>query len=412
MNDKRNTFNAASLKGTSFVKAGSVKVPDIFFQPIDTTVPELNAALSEMGGIVPSQVIFCTGKPGSGKTTLACVAGANVTRKTGKPAAVVSLEMSDFQLAAMGRRIPDFNDMVITTTWNLKDTIAELEKINPSLVILDSIQKAAMKMPGSHNHNQKLIVDEFTAYAKRTFVPVILIGHVNKGGVYIGPTHLLHEVDTHFLVNYERDTDLRTFNCEKNRFGGNNFEYVFGITTNCVWIGNQYKDTLEAEKPKNPVLQVSAQSMSNALSRFKADNAGKPSVSENASRSFCDIWLAYMKDLDKDKFVKDTHFKDVQKVHLDHNYNGVAHCYPYKGKIQMGKRMFDTNFKVGSIGYGKEQPFISRNVKDREDLFVWVLVHEWVHLYKGHDKGHTVAFFEDVQKTWKKFQDSLPAPTK
>lgn len=408
---KKDNQTPNGIKGTSFVQVGTITVPDIFFRPINTDIPEINMALSELGGMIPSQSIFATGKPGSGKTTLFSVVAANITKlNPTRPAAFGSLEMSDFQLAAMGRKIPGFKEVIVSTVFDIEETIAELKKLNPSVFVLDSIQKAAGKMPGGKNANQIKIVDALTKFAKETFIPVVLIGHVNKAGVYIGPTHLLHEVDTHFLVNYDRDNDLRTFNTDKNRFGGSNFEYLFGIGSDKVWVGNPYLDDSVAPpiKKHNPDLDISKEKMKEVLDKFIADNSTRPSISESTSRAFCDIWLSHMKNIDKEDIEKRSKVGSVDKISLLHDYNGVAQCMHKHGKafIRMGDKMFKDDFKIGNIGYGKEQKFIKSNCVTREDLFVWVLIHEWCHLYKDHSK-HTVEFFEEVQKVYRKYTASL-----
>ncbi len=53
----------------TFKKVSEIVVPDQFFHPLQTGSPELDSTFSELGGLIPSQVILVTGNPGSGKTT-------------------------------------------------------------------------------------------------------------------------------------------------------------------------------------------------------------------------------------------------------------------------------------------------------------------------------------------------------
>ena len=166
----------------AFRKASTIVVPEILFKTIKTGSPEIDATFSEVGGIVPSQVTLMTGKPGSGKTSLALTTTTKAQLRTGKSGAFISLEMSDFQLALSKKKFPTFDTMMVDTEFSLKSTLKALYEMKPSSVVLDSIQMAAalaVEKGESKNFNQaqKDIVNAFTKYAKETFVPVFLIGH-------------------------------------------------------------------------------------------------------------------------------------------------------------------------------------------------------------------------------------------
>jgi hypothetical protein len=51
--------------------------------------------------------------------------------------------------------------------------------------------------------------------------------------------------------------------------------------------------------------------------------------------------------------------------------------------------------EIGKIGYTKEQKYITARCVDSVDLLIWVVVHEWCHLYEGN-QHHKNAFFDDV----------------
>jgi hypothetical protein len=200
-----------------------------------------------MGGIVPSQVILATGKPGAGKTTVFIAALARLAmRYRERPAAFVSYEMSDYQLKMQTKKIPGFEDVLIKTDFTtLEELFIEFELMEPSLVVIDSLQTLAEKIREkepklSFNAAQKKIVHEAVIFSKRTFIPIVLIGHLTKSGTYLGPPALEHGVDTHFKVEYDRELECRTYSTSKNRFGGVIDPQTFGITSQGVWFGNPY----------------------------------------------------------------------------------------------------------------------------------------------------------------------------
>jgi hypothetical protein len=404
----------------AFRKASSIEVPDILFHTLKTGSPEIDLALSELGGIVPSQVIFMTGKPGSGKTTLALVSTSKIQITTKKPGAFISLEMSDYQLALSKKKYPTFDTMWVDTEFSLKKTIKALIEMKPSSVVLDSIQMAAgllvhQKESSNFNTAQKDIVNAFTKFAKETFTPVFLIGHCSKGGLYLGPSHLEHQIDTHLHVEYDEEMGLRTFRAGKNRFGGTNEVQLFGITGEGVWLGSPY--VTDTELPDgDPALALEhgtlARSFSINYQKFQESNAKASSINASEARSFANTIINYLKKFDADKIIKDSRIKDPNRVKLGYHPSKVADCNAGTGLIRIGKKMMDKGFQIGPIGYGREKVFILRNCKSREQLFLWVMCHEWTHLYNGM-QHHKTEFFRQVEGLYIRLLASLPkvAPT-
>lgn len=398
----------------AFVKASTIEVPDILFHTIKTGAPEIDSAFSELGGIVPSQAVLMTGKPGSGKTTLALVATSKMFLATNNPGAFISLEMSDFQLALSKKKFPGFDNMMVDTTFSIKKTIRELRELKPSSVVLDSIQKAAglmvkNKESANFNQAQKEIVDIFYKFAKETFIPVFLIGHCSKGGAYLGPSHLEHEVDSHLHVDYDEEEGMRSFRFGKNRFGGTNEAQLFGITSSGVWLGSPYvtdtelDDLTDAPAPEHDKL---ASTFATIYNQFRDRNANKATIEAIDARTFTKATIDFLKEFDKPFMARHSLIGDSTKVKVAYDYKGVAQCDSRRGIIHVGKVMTSDRFQVGRIGYRKEQPFIQRNVQSREELFLWVLIHEWVHLYKGM-QHHKVEFFRRVEVLYKSVLQSL-----
>ena len=105
---------------------------------------------------------------------------------------------------------------------SLDNIFASIRSFQPGLVIVDSIQTIASDQlesaPGSVTQVRECAA-AFQRYAKETYTPVILIGHINKEGSIAGPKVLEHIVDA--VVQFEGDRNYlyRILRPIKNRFG-------------------------------------------------------------------------------------------------------------------------------------------------------------------------------------------------
>jgi hypothetical protein len=394
-----------------FKRAATIKVPDEFFNPLCTGLRAVDESWSEIGGIVPSQVTFITGNPGAGKTTLSLAIASAVVSKG--PVGFISLEMSDFQLAHQAKKIPGFGGIDVTGDFDQEETIKALELMKPKLIILDSIQKAArkMKLPDGkqmpHDRAQFEIVSLFTEYAKRTWTPVFLIGHCDKSGNYKGPSDLLHDVDSHLIVHYDKEMELRTFTFGKNRFGGVVEENLFGITRDQVWIGSPYLTTKFADAvitptSATPVEPVPTEDPDNTEVVNSCLSLLETKWDGSTARATINAVIQKLKNEDPD-FVSDSVIKDPKRVKVDFRGNSLAHCHSASGEIVFGKKTFTSGLVVGYVGYAKEQKFIKPRVTNKSDMLVWIIIHEWCHLYKGM-QNHKNEFFEFVAKKYDWFQ--------
>ena len=398
-------------KKFKFKRAATIQVPDEFFHPLVTQIKSVDEAWSEIGGIVPSQVTFITGMPGAGKTTLSLAIGACIAKST--PVAFISLEMSEFQLANQAKKIPGFGGVHVTGDFDQDQTLEAIRELKPGLIILDSIQKAARKMkeesgrPMPHDRAQYEIVSMFTAYAKKTWTSVFLIGHCDKSGNYKGPSDLLHDVDSHLLVSYDKEMDVRTFSFGKNRFGGIMEDGLFGITRDTVWIGSPYIATVFSDAvitptvPK-PIVEAAAVEHSPDVA-YSIDQLGKTWSGSNA-RVVIDMVVEKLKREDPD-FAANTFVKSTNRVSVRYGGNTLAHCHYNSGELVFGKKIF-TKMELGKIRYKKEQKHINARCKTSADLLIWVVIHEWMHFYKGLQE-HNNHFFDEVAKKYDWFIDSI-----
>ena len=65
----------------------------------------------------------------------------------------------------------------------------------------------------------KACTSELIAFAKKSNIPIILIGHITKEGHLAGPKILEHMVDTVLQFEGDRNHIFRILRAHKNRFG-------------------------------------------------------------------------------------------------------------------------------------------------------------------------------------------------
>jgi len=179
---------------------------------------ELNRVLG--GGIVPGSIVLIAGEPGIGKSTLFLQIGLQLKNtKT----LYISGEESEQQIKMRADRIKASNENFYLLTETSTQTIfAEIKKLKPQLLIVDSVQTLQSNFidssPGSVSQIRECAA-EFQQFAKETNIPVFLIGHITKEGSIAGPKILEHMVDTVLQFEGDRHYAYRILRTLKNRFG-------------------------------------------------------------------------------------------------------------------------------------------------------------------------------------------------
>lgn len=187
-------------------------------QRIDTHSNELNRVLG--GGLVPGSVVLIGGEPGIGKSTLMLQIALGLENQR---FLYVSGEESEQQIRMRAERIGlNNNQCFILTETSTTNILNQCEKIKPQIILVDSIQTMVSESmdssPGSISQIRETTF-EMLQYAKRTNVPVFLIGHITKDGSLAGPKVLEHMVDTVLQFEGDRNYGFRILRSIKNRFG-------------------------------------------------------------------------------------------------------------------------------------------------------------------------------------------------
>jgi DNA repair protein RadA/Sms len=185
---------------------------------IVTDDAELNRVLG--GGIVGGSIVLIAGEPGIGKSTLFLQNGLLLKNIT---TLYISGEESEQQIKMRADRLKIQNEnFYLLTETSTQIIFQEINKLNPQLVIVDSIQTLHSSYiespPGSVSQIRECAA-EFQRFAKETNTPVFLIGHITKDGTIAGPKILEHMVDTVLQFEGDRHYAYRILRTLKNRFG-------------------------------------------------------------------------------------------------------------------------------------------------------------------------------------------------
>ena len=193
-----------------------------------TGIGEIDRVLD--GGLVPGSVTLVSGEPGIGKSTLLL----QMVGAWSQNSLYVSAEESAQQVRLRAERIGIAGDNTyLVSAMSLGDIVAAIDKVKPSLVVVDSVQTIADESvesaPGSVTQVRECAF-RLVQEAKARNVAVVLVGHVTKDGNIAGPRLLEHVVDT--VVSFEGDRlhPLRMVRAIKHRFGTTNELGLFEMT--------------------------------------------------------------------------------------------------------------------------------------------------------------------------------------
>lgn len=214
--EKTSAKNASDKKKNHIINIIEVETTEE--SRIRTISEELNRVLG--GGIVLGSVILIGGEPGIGKSTLLL----QLALKMKKKILYVSGEESASQIKMRADRLTDIQNpnCFLFTEVSVEKIIHEAKKLQPDLMIVDSIQTLHSQMlessPGTVSQIRECS-NELIKFAKETNTPIILVGHITKDGQIAGPKVLEHMVDVVLNFDGDRNHLFRLLRANKNRFG-------------------------------------------------------------------------------------------------------------------------------------------------------------------------------------------------
>jgi DNA repair protein RadA/Sms len=174
------------------------------------------------GGIVPDSSILIGGEPGIGKSTLMLQVAGGLAQQ-GLSALYCTGEESTQQVGMRGARVGITTDYLqIAAVRELPQIYAMIDRIKPSVVIIDSVQTLydpdLESAPGTVSQIRSTAA-ELVDFCKRGEMLLVLIGHITKDGAIAGPKILEHLVDVVLYFEGESHNWFRLLRVKKNRFG-------------------------------------------------------------------------------------------------------------------------------------------------------------------------------------------------
>jgi len=121
-------------------------------------------------------------------------------------------------------------NLYVVSEVSLDQIVADIEQVNPRLVVVDSIQAISsedLESAAGSVSQVKECATVLLRLAKTSGVPVFLVGHVTKAGAIAGPRVLEHIVDAVLYLEGERFHAYRLLRSVKNRFGSTHEVGVF-----------------------------------------------------------------------------------------------------------------------------------------------------------------------------------------
>lgn len=222
------SFGRGTREPLETVKLSQVKAKEL--ERISSTIGEFDRVLG--GGFVPGQVVLIGGEPGIGKSTLLTQVSKSMTDSQ-----ILYLcgEESPSQIKVRSERM-DYSgeNLNLLSETDVDSLIATLEKREDiDLAIIDSIQTLhSSDFTGIAGSISQLrgTTQRLTRLAKRKSLPIVLVGHITKGGEIAGPKILEHTIDTVLYLEGDSQRMYRILRTTKNRFGPVSEVGIFEMT--------------------------------------------------------------------------------------------------------------------------------------------------------------------------------------
>jgi DNA repair protein RadA/Sms len=188
-------------------------------QRISSGITDVDLVLG--GGFVPGSFILIGGEPGVGKSTLMLTLSEHFSKNNQK-VLYFSGEESPEQIKLRANRMNiKGENILISRETELNQITFTILSEKPQLIIIDSVQTVQLEdanIPGTVSQ-LKYTAFKLMEIAKKTHIPIILIGHITREGTIAGPKLLEHMVDTVLYFESDRLNHLRILRAIKNRFG-------------------------------------------------------------------------------------------------------------------------------------------------------------------------------------------------
>jgi len=235
------------------VEPVSIKsIEQIKISRVSSGFDELDRVLG--GGFVNGSLTLLGGEPGIGKSTL--ILQICDKYKTDGKVLYVSGEESAEQIKIRSDRLGINKDNIMFLgETDINNIESSIEKLEPKLVIIDSIQTMysdeITSAPGSVSQVRE-ITARIMKMCKMKGITTVIIGHVTKDGTIAGPRVLEHMVDAVLYIEGERYFAYRVVRGVKNRFGSTNEIGMFEMRNEGMVEITNPSSVLLTEREENP----------------------------------------------------------------------------------------------------------------------------------------------------------------
>jgi DNA repair protein RadA/Sms len=216
-----------------------------------TGIQEFDRVLG--GGLVPGSLILIGGDPGIGKSTLMLQILHRLASHNHK-VLYISGEESIQQIKLRNDRLGTGSDgLWVVSETGLEPIRAMADEMAPDVIVVDSVQTIfspdLTSAPGSVSQVREATM-HLMFLAKRTGIPIFLVGHVTKDGAIAGPRLLEHMVDTVLYFEGSQNNVFRVLRAVKNRFGSTNEIGVFEMRENGLCEVSNPSSVFLSERPR------------------------------------------------------------------------------------------------------------------------------------------------------------------
>jgi DNA repair protein RadA/Sms len=220
---KLSTNKLVSLTGISSGIATAKSLAEIEDTPSEARIPtgfkEFDNVLGK--GLQRGSLVLIAGDPGIGKSTLLLQVMGSLAGR-GLQVLYVSGEESQEQVKFRSQRLRVDQSLLFLAETNLENILQQIDRINPEILVLDSIQAIHLgdrdAFPGSPSQIRDC-ANILMQLAKSRGITILLVGHITKDGSIAGPKLLEHMVDVVLHFEGDKQNQFRLIKGQKNRFG-------------------------------------------------------------------------------------------------------------------------------------------------------------------------------------------------
>jgi DNA repair protein RadA/Sms len=249
----RQTVHALAL-ATSSAYLHKLTAPDVYWDEVESVTPAGAKPVFDLS--VPGHASFVAQDLILHNSTLVAQVAAQVA--TGAASVLyVSGEESAHQLKLRARRLGVHGEGIyLLTETNLTDALDHAARLQPELLIIDSIQTVfapeLQNAPGSVAQLRECTL-RLMQWSKSNATPTFIIGHVTKEGEIAGPRLLEHIVDAVLYLEGERFSSYRLLRGVKNRFGAVSEVGVFEMLGNGLACVENPSEVFLAEREEGAI---------------------------------------------------------------------------------------------------------------------------------------------------------------